>query len=124
MVITVKATNSLGLSVNGGFMLCLCKDCARELASKLNEELEEPCGKIKKYIVCKYIVRICFSDGSRPEYIANGKSYTMQGETFVPFTTDQAKARRFSTYAAAKKASMRRGANMDMGSPEIVEVVE
>ena len=46
------------------------------------------------------------------EYIADGKSYVVQGETFVPFTSSFKNARKYKTYNAAKKASQRRGENM------------
>ena len=46
------------------------------------------------------------------EYIADGKPYMVQSEVFVPFTSSFKNARKYKTYAAAKKASQRRGENM------------
>lgn len=53
-----------------------------------------------------YVVRV----GN--EYIADGKSYIVQGQMFVPFASSFNHARKYDTYAAAKKASMRKGENM------------
>ncbi len=53
-----------------------------------------------------YVVRV----GN--EYIADGKSYTVQGETFVPLASSFRHARKYETYAAAKRASQRKGENM------------
>ena len=53
-----------------------------------------------------YVVRV----GN--EYIADGKSYTVQGALFVPFASSIKHARKYETYAAAKRASQRKGENM------------
>lgn len=53
-----------------------------------------------------YVVRV----GN--EYIADGKSYVVQGNLYVPFTSSFKDARKYQTYAAARKASQRRGENM------------
>ena len=63
-----------------------------------------------------YVVRI---DGT--DFIADGRNYTVQGESFVPFTGRFADAKRYKTYKMAEKASKRSGENM-RGKIEIVEV--
>ena len=62
-----------------------------------------------------YIVRV----GS--DYIAEGKSYTVQGESFVPFTGRFEDAKKYKTYKMAERASKRSGENM-WGEISIIEV--
>lgn len=64
-----------------------------------------------------YVVRI----GN--DYIAEGRNYIVQGESFVPFTGRLADARRYKTYQMAVKASGRIGENMS-GKIDIIEVLE
>lgn len=63
-----------------------------------------------------YIVRV-----GRRDYIAEGRNYTVQGETFVPFTESFVRAKRYKTYKAAERASKRSGQNM-YGEIAIIEV--
>ena len=53
-----------------------------------------------------YVVRV------DSDYIADGKPYIVQGGMYVPFTSSLKDARKYKTFAAAKLASQRRGANM------------
>ncbi len=55
-----------------------------------------------------YVVRV------DNDYIAEGKNYVVQGESFVPFTGILEEARRYKTYETAKRATKRRGTNMAM----------
>ena len=55
------------------------------------------------------------------DYIAEGRNYIVQGESFVPFTGRFADAKRYKTYKMAEKASKRSGGNM-RGKIEIIEV--
>ena len=55
------------------------------------------------------------------EYIAEGRNYTVGGESFVPFTPKIQEAKRYKTYALAQKASLRSGENM-YGTIKIKEV--
>lgn len=64
-----------------------------------------------------YVVRI------DNDYIADGRNYTVQGESFVPFTGRFVDAKRYKTYKMAEKASKRSGENM-RGEIEIIEVLE
>lgn len=57
------------------------------------------------------------------EYIAEGRNYTVQGESFVPFTGRRVDAKRYKTYKMAEKASRRSGENM-RGKITIIEDVE
>lgn len=56
------------------------------------------------------------------EYIAEGRNYTVQGESFVPFTGRRVDAKRYRTYKMAEKASRRSGENMH-GKITIIEDV-
>ena len=59
------------------------------------------------------------------DYIANGKNYIVQGESFVPFTGMFVEAKRYKTYKMAEKATQRSGTNMAMCREiSIVEVKE
>lgn len=69
----------------------------------------------------KYIVSITFN-GHR-EYIAEGRNYTVNGATYVPFTERMNEAKRYKTRNLAEKASERNGENMH-GRVAIVEVEE
>lgn len=62
-----------------------------------------------------YVVRI---DNN---YIAEGRNYTVQGESFVSFTDRFNEAKRYKTYKMAEKASKRSGGNMH-GKIQIIEV--
>ena len=62
-----------------------------------------------------YVIRV----GS--DYIAEGKSYTVQGESFVPFTGRFEDAKKYKTYKMAERASKRSGENM-RGEISIIEV--
>ena len=48
------------------------------------------------------------------EYIAKGRNYIVQGESFVPFTGMLLEAKRYKTYKSAEKDTQRSGANMAM----------
>lgn len=66
-----------------------------------------------------YVVRV------DNEYIAKGKNYTVQDESFVPFTGMFVEAKRYKTYKSAEKDTKRHGANMAMCREiSIVEVKE
>lgn len=59
------------------------------------------------------------------DYIAEGKNYVVQEESFVPFTGWLKEARRYKTYEMAKRATKRSGTNMGMCREiKIVEVEE
>lgn len=55
-----------------------------------------------------YIVRV-----GKQDYITDGRSYTVNGEVFVPLTTRYWEARKYPTLASAVNASKRKGANMN-----------
>lgn len=57
------------------------------------------------------------------DYIAEGRNYIVQGESFVPFTGRLVDARRYKTYQMAVKASKRIGKNMS-GKIDVIEVLE
>lgn len=57
------------------------------------------------------------------DYIAEGRNYTVQGESFVPVTGRRVDAKRYKTYKMAEKASKRSGENM-RGKIKIIEVQE
>ena len=69
----------------------------------------------------KYIVSITFNNHT--EYIAEGRNYTVNGSTYVPFTEFMVEAKRYKTRNLAEKASERRGENM-CGRVKVVEVEE
>lgn len=69
----------------------------------------------------KYIVSITFNNHT--EYIAEGRNYTVNGSTYVPFTERMGEAKRYKTRNLAERASERSGENM-YGSVNIVEVEE
>ncbi len=59
------------------------------------------------------------------DYIAEGRNYTVQDESFVPFTGMFVEAKRYKTYKMAEKDTKRHGANMAMcRNIRIVEVKE
>lgn len=62
-----------------------------------------------------YIVRV----GS--DYIADGNNYTVQGESFVPFTGRFTDAKKYKTYKMAERGAKRRGENMH-GEISIIEI--
>ena len=55
------------------------------------------------------------------DYIAEGRNYTVQGESFVPITGNFANAKRYNTYKLAERASNRHGENM-RGNIQIIKV--
>lgn len=66
-----------------------------------------------------YVVRV------DNEYIAKGRNYIVQDESFVPFTDMFVEAKRYKTYKSAEKDTKRNGANMAMCREiKIVEVEE
>ncbi len=67
----------------------------------------------------KFIVSI--TDNGCVSYIAPGKNYKVNNETYVCLTTRIGEERRYKTRSAAEKAANRRGANM-YGIIEILEV--
>lgn len=69
----------------------------------------------------KYIIAITFNQHT--DYIMDGRSYSVNGEIYVPVTSDSSEAKRYSSMAQAIKGSQRKGANM-WGSIEIKEVKE
>ena len=70
----------------------------------------------------KYIVSITYNL-NHTEYIAEGRSYTVNGSLYVPVTGVYAEAKRYKTRAFAERASKRSGENM-WGRIEINEVDE
>lgn len=69
----------------------------------------------------KYIVSITHNE--HREYITEGRNYTVNGATYVPFTERMGEAKRYKTYNLAERASERSGENM-FGEIKIVEVEE
>lgn len=67
----------------------------------------------------KYIVSVTFNNHT--EYIAEGRNYTINGATYVPFTQLTVEAKRYKTRNLAERASERRGENM-YGEIKIIEV--
>ena len=66
-----------------------------------------------------YVVRV------DNDYIAKGRNYIVQDESFVPFTGMLVEAKRYKTYKSAEKDTKRNGANMTMCREiKIVEVKE
>ena len=66
-----------------------------------------------------YVVRV------DNDYIAEGKNFVVQGESFVPFTGRLEEARRYKTYEMAKRATKRSGENMGMCREiEVIEIDE
>ena len=55
------------------------------------------------------------------DYVADDKTYMVQGEMFVPLVSSFRDAKKYKTYAAAKKASQRKGENM-WGKIEILDM--
>lgn len=69
----------------------------------------------------KYIVRI--TENSHSDYIADGSTYYVNGNPYVPVTSHSNEAKRYKTKKLAESASQRTGENMH-GLIEIVEVEE
>lgn len=57
------------------------------------------------------------------DYIADGKNYVVNGNSYVPLTCRIQEAKRYKTFALAQRASLRKGENM-FGTIEIKEVGE
>ena len=51
-----------------------------------------------------YVVRV-----GKHDYIAKGRSYTVDGEVFVPLSSHSWEAKEYSTLASAVNASNRKG---------------
>lgn len=67
----------------------------------------------------KYIVSITYNN--RTEYIAEGRTYTVNGSAYVPLTEFMNEAKRYRTRKLAERGSQREGENM-YGRIEIIEV--
>lgn len=67
----------------------------------------------------RYVVAV-ISNGMT-DFIADGRNYTVNGESFVPFVGRIAEAKKYKTRKFAERASNRNGANM-YGEIEIIEV--
>ena len=55
-----------------------------------------------------FIVRV-----GKHDYIAEGNTYIVDGEPYVPLTNRSWEAKEYKTHSGALKAAMRKGANMD-----------
>jgi len=69
----------------------------------------------------KYIIKITYNGHS--EYVADGKTYVVNGEPYIPLTSRQAEAKRYTSRGRAERASERNATNT-YGNIEIVEVEE
>ena len=68
----------------------------------------------------KYVVAISYD--KHTDYIADGRSYTVQGQIYVPLTSRIDEAKRYTTRASATKAANRSGDNM-WGRKKIIEII-
>lgn len=66
-----------------------------------------------------YVVKII--EKYSTDYIAEGRTYTVNGEHFVPLTSKIKEAKKYKTFALAQRASLRNAENL-YGTIEIIEV--